>query len=94
MTISYTGDLILSEGLVNETFLGTNHYTKTESDGLYQGIEDVNNPYATNAQITALTNSTNQALGLYTTTADLNTLLANKADTTAIPRRGYWIYRR
>jgi len=57
---------------------------RTASDGLYQVKAAADNPYATHAQITALGDQTDQALGLYTTTADLNTLLADKVDNTAL----------
>ena len=57
---------------------------RTASDGLYQVKAAADNPYATNAQITALTDQTNQALGQYTTTADLTTLLADKVDNTTL----------
>jgi len=72
---------ILSEGLVNETFLGQNHYTKGETDAL---IPDVSS-FTTSTQLdTRLADYT--TISLFEAHESLMELeLAGKADTTAIP---------
>jgi hypothetical protein len=72
---------ILSEGLVDETFLGQNHYTKSDTDAL---IPDISN-FETSTQLdTRLADYT--TINLFEAHENLMELeLAGKADTTAIP---------
>ena len=79
---------ILSEGLVNETFLGQNHYTKGDTDALIPDVSE----YETTAQLdTRLADYT--TISLFEAHENLMELeLAGKADTTAIPDVSGFIY--
>jgi len=79
---------ILSEGLVDETFLGQNHYTKGDTDALIPDVSE----YETTAQLdTRLADYT--TISLFEAHENLMELeLAGKADTTAIPDVSGFIY--